>query len=177
VDVQAGQQAWDINFAEPAVMTMAIEAGPDGSTSRLFVMRGGLHGFTVVDFAKRKVVAEIVLPETDKFKGNTNDHEVRSHGIEIAPDKKTLWANSRGGDAVFEYSLPDLKLVGRVNVGRSPSWIAISPDSKKVYVNNSGEQSVSVIDAKSLEVMRMQLRARVRKMFPGPVYRPAVALP
>jgi YVTN family beta-propeller protein len=80
----------------------------------------------------------------------------------VAPDGKSLWINSTLANAVFEYSLPDLKLIGHANLpevhplGRTPSgsvpeWITFTPDSKRVYVSNSGAQSVSVIDAETLK--------------------------
>ena len=45
------------------VRPMAIEAGPDGATRRVFVQLSDLHGFAVVDFAQRKEVARIQLPD------------------------------------------------------------------------------------------------------------------
>ena len=172
VDVQTEQPVWDLNF-DGEVLTMAVEAGPDGSTRRIFVDRGGFHGIEVVDFAKRQVVAHIALPETDKFKkfkakfpDPLDAGASPSHGVGIAPDKKTLWANSRWGDAVFIYSLPDLKLLGSVNVGRGPNWIAFSPDSKTVYDGNAEETSLSVIDAKTLEVASsIQLKTKSERFF------------
>jgi DNA-binding beta-propeller fold protein YncE len=169
VDVQTEQQVWNLDF-DSGVLTIAVEAGADGSTSRLFVMRRELHGFDVVDFTKRKVVAEIALPENDKFRARTSNPAQLAHGIEIAPDDKTLWANCRWGEAVYVYSLPDLKLLGNVGVGKNPNWIAFSPDSKTVYDGNSGEHSLSVIDARTLhEVGRIPLEFTPRKFYSGPL--------
>ena len=158
VDVQTEQQVWDLKF-DGEVLTMAVEAGPDGSTRRIFVDRSNFHGFEVVDFAKRQVVAHVSLPETDRFKANTHPQQADSpaHGIGIAPDGKTLWANSRWGNATFIFSLPDLKLLGHVNVGKGPNWIAFSPDGKRVYDGNAEEKSVSVIDTKTREMTPIQL--------------------
>jgi YVTN family beta-propeller protein len=58
--------------------------------------------------------------------------------------------------------LPDLKLVGfcelalvypanRSAAGAVPDWIAITPDSSRVYVSNSGARSVTVIDAATIK--------------------------
>src|SRR6266566_8080031 len=49
VDLETQQPVWEINFATH-LNTLAIEANPDGSTRRIFVMRHGLRGFDVVDF-------------------------------------------------------------------------------------------------------------------------------
>ena len=38
------------------------------------------------------------------------------HGIAVSPDGKWLWNANKTYDAVFIYSLPDIKLVGRVHL-------------------------------------------------------------
>ncbi|MGC2198118.1 MAG: hypothetical protein WA628_25835, partial [Terriglobales bacterium] len=65
-------------------------------------------------------------------------------------------------NAVFKYSLPELKLVGYVSLpevhplghaptGSVPEWITFTPDSKMLYVSNSGAGSVSAIDANTMK--------------------------
>ena len=49
-------------------------------------------------------------------------------------------------NAVFVYSLPDLKVLGYVRAGEVPDWLTFTPDGTKLYVANSGSNSVSVID-------------------------------
>jgi YVTN family beta-propeller protein len=85
-----------------------------------------------------------------------------SHGIGVAPDGKSLWVNSTVANAVFTYSLPDLKLIGfsalplvhplnHAVSGAVPEWITFTPDSERVFVSNSTARSVSVIDARTLK--------------------------
>ncbi len=82
----------------------------------------------------------------------------------MAPDGKSLWVNSTVANAVFEYSLPDLKLIGHAELplvhplghgptGSVPEWITFTPDGKLVYVSNSGARSVSAIDTKTLKIV------------------------
>ena len=52
--------------------------------------------------------------------------------------------------AAYMYSLPDLKLLGSTDVGRSPDWVTISPDGK-AYVANAGSNNVSVVDVKAMK--------------------------
>jgi YVTN family beta-propeller protein len=79
----------------------------------------------------------------------------------VAPDGKSLWVNSTVANAVFKYSLPDLKLAGfcalpliyppgRAAAGAVPDWIAFTPDGGRVFISNSGARSVSVIDPVTL---------------------------
>ena len=153
VDVQTEKPVWELNF-DNGVRTMAFERGPDGSTRRIFVNTSNLHGFEVVDFAERKVVAKVKLPD-EPSGGKTRDIDP-AHGMGVAPDNKTLWANSKYADAVFVYSLPDLKLLGHVLTGEVPEWLTFTPDSKKVYISNGGDNTVSAIDTKTMkEVARI----------------------
>jgi YVTN family beta-propeller protein len=152
VDVQTEQPIWEIKFENrTGVRTMAIEANPDGSTSRIFVNLGELHGFAVVDFATHKEVDRIMLPGEPRGFYVPGSSGNICHGIGIAPDGKTLWANSKNSKGVFVYSLPDLQLLGHARTGMVPEWITFSPDSKKVYVSNEADNTVSVIDGKTLK--------------------------
>jgi YVTN family beta-propeller protein len=49
-----------------------------------------------------------------------------------------------------------LKLIGRTEVGKSPDWVTITPDSKTAYVACAASNYVSVVDIKSMkEVTRI----------------------
>ncbi len=162
VDLQTDQVAWQLKF-DRGVRPMAFERNPDGSTRRIFVQLSGFNGFAVVDFAKRAEVARIKLPDQPGgFGVDEGRTGTPSHGIGVAPDGKSLWVNSTLADAVFKYSLPNLKLMGycalplvhplgRAPTGGVPEWITFTPDSKFVYISNSGARSVSAIDAETLK--------------------------
>jgi YVTN family beta-propeller protein len=154
IDVQTEQPVWDLKFEAP-VRPIAFEPGPGGATRRLFVQLSNLHGFAVVDFAARREVKRIYLPDpppnaVPEIPGTP------SHGIGVAPDGKTLWVCSSLNSSVYAYSLPDLKLLGGARVGFVPDWLTFTPDSKRVYVSNSGSNAVSAVDAKLLrEIARI----------------------
>ena len=120
-DLQKMEIAWEVQY-DQGILPLSIENNPDGSGRRIFAQLNQTNGFSVVDFATHKEVTRIKFP--DEPKGFAPGCEGISHGIGIAPDNKTLWANSRPANAVFAYSLPDLKLLGHVslpetNVGKS----------------------------------------------------------
>jgi YVTN family beta-propeller protein len=164
VDLQTDQIAWKLNFDHP-VRPMAFEANLDGSTSRIFVQLSNFNGFAVVDFAKRSEIARITLPDEPGGFGVAEGRvNTPAHGIGVAPDGRSLWVNSTLANAVFKYSLPDLELVGHTALplvhplghaptGSVPEWITFTPDSKHVYVSNSGGRSVSAIDMKALKIV------------------------
>jgi len=99
----------------------------------------------------------VILPEGPPGKLPDIDG-TPSHGIGVTPDGKMLWIDSSLNSKVYAYSLPDLKLIGSVDVGRTPDWITFTPDGKKLYVSNAGSNSVSAIDIKSMkEVARIKV--------------------
>src|SRR5215831_9556029 len=112
IDLEREVPVWELPF-DLGVRPMTIEAAPDGSTRRVFVQLSDTNGFAVVDFAARKEVARIKLPATTaEFETDAGRATSPSHGIGVAPDGKTLWVTSIPNNAVFVYSLADLKLIG-----------------------------------------------------------------
>jgi YVTN family beta-propeller protein len=155
IDLQSGEIAWELKMGD-GVRPMAIETNTDGSTRRIFVQLTSLRGFAVVDFATHQVVDRIKFPDEPKWYDEELSDLDAAHGIEVAPDGKTLWVNSTSTRTVFVYSLPDLKLVGQARVGRGPGWITFTPDSKKAYI--SAEGALSVVDAKTMkETARIEM--------------------
>ena len=165
VDIQTEEPAWELKIG-PGVRPMTIETNADGSTRRVYAQLSDFNGFSVVDFAARKEVERIKLPdEPTGFGKQENRLGSPSHGIGVAPDGKSLWVTSLSSNAVFVYSLPDLKLRGHVALpqlnlkgfsyplGALPNWVTFTPDSKMIYVSNSGIRSVSAINTGAMKVV------------------------
>jgi YVTN family beta-propeller protein len=155
IDSQTEQTAWVMDF-DLGVRPIAFETNPDGSTKRMFVQLSDLNGFAVVDFATRKEITRINLPQLPAGKAPVLGGGNASHGLAVTSDGKVLVVCSRLNSAVYMYSLPDLKLLGSVDVGTSPDWVTLTPDGKTAYVANAQSNNVSVIDIKSIkEVTRI----------------------
>lgn len=164
-DLEKMEIAWRVHY-DYGVNPIVIENNPDGSGKRIFVQLGPTNGFSVVDFAQRKEVAFIKVPDVPK-PFTANGCEAISHGIGISPDQKTLWVNSRTANSVFAYSLPDIKLLGHVELpdqpipgkssrSSSPAWVTFSPDGNTVYVSSCGIKTVTAIDVQGMkEVARI----------------------
>ena len=146
IDQKTEEPLWTL--FEEGVRPMAFETNPDGSTKRLFVQISNLHGFAIVDFAQRKEVGRVELPNDVPAervdKGPFNG--APSHGLGVAPDGRTLWVTSRPNARVYVYSLPDLKLMGSVDLGGRPDWVTFTPDSRQIYIATENNDSVVVID-------------------------------
>jgi len=164
IDQKTDEPLWTL-FDE-GVRPMAFETNVDGSTKRIFVQLSDFHGFAVVDFAQRKEVARIELPNdipADKVdKGPFNASP--SHGIGVAPDGRTLWVTSRPKARVYVYSLPDLKLMGAADLGGRPDWVTFTPDSKQVYISTENTNSVVVLDvAGRKEITKIKVGASPKR--------------
>jgi len=147
IDQRTEEPIWTL-FQE-GVRPMAFETNPDGSTKRIFVQLSDVHGFAVVDFAQRKEVARVELP--NDIPEDRIDHgpfnASPSHGLGVAPDMRTLWVTSRPNARVYTYSLPDLQLLpDPVDLGGRPDWVAFTPDSKLVYISTENRNVVVAID-------------------------------
>ena len=163
IDLEREVPVWELPF-DLGVRPMTIEAGPDGATKRIFVQLSDTNGFAVVDFAARKEVVRIKLPASaTEFETDAGRATSPSHGIGVAPDGKTLWVTSIPNNAVFVYSLADLKLIGEVAlpaltlpghgpIASVPNWVTFTPDSKTIYISNAAIKSVTAIDTQSMQV-------------------------
>src|SRR5258708_17282316 len=135
IDLASEKIAWELKLDE-GVRPMTMERAPDGSTRRIFVQLSNLNGFAVVDFATRKEVDRIKLPDNG-YGVQERRLDSPSHGMGVAPDNKTLWVTSISANAVYAYSLPQLKLLGhaalpalkvagRKPISAVPNWVTFT---------------------------------------------------
>src|SRR3954451_7009320 len=162
IDPATERIAWELKLDE-GVRPMALEAGPDGAVRRIFAQLSNLNGFAVIDFAARKEVARIKLPDNG-FGVAERRLDSPSHGIGVAPDGRTLWVTSISANSVFAYSLPELKpigearlpelrLDGRKPISAVPNWVTFTPDGKRLYISNAAARAVSVIDTDAMKLI------------------------
>ncbi len=144
IDIKTEQPEFEIPVGG-VPRPLVIEAGPDHNPRRLFVQLSDLHGFAVVDYAARRVVETVRLPEAPKG-ARPLIPATFSHGIGIPPDGRTLWVTSHLDNSVSVYTLPEIKYIGTTPVGRGPDWLVFTPDGRRCYVSNAGSDSVSVLD-------------------------------
>ena len=150
IDQKTEVPAWVLEM-DLGLRPMAFATNPDGSTKWIFAQLSGFNGFAVVDFATHKEINRIKLPDLPPGKKPFMEGGNESHGIAVTSDGKTLVVNSRLNTAIYFYSVPDLKLLGSTEVGRSPDWVTLTPDGKTAYVANAASNSVSVVDIHSMK--------------------------
>ena len=157
IDQKTEEPVWSLQM-DKGIRPMTFATNPDGSTKWIFVQLSGFNGFAVVDFATQKEINRIKLPDLPPGKSIFPEGGNESHGMAVTSDGKTLVVNSRLNSSIYTYALPDLKLLGSVEVGKSPDWVTLTPDGKRAYVANAASNSVSVVDLQSLkEITRIKV--------------------
>jgi YVTN family beta-propeller protein len=146
IDQRTEEVAWTVPTRE-GVRPMMFETNADGSTKRIFVQLSGFNGFVPIDFATHALGTEVKLPEVPAAERVTEGLQgAPAHGLAVTPDGKILVVLSKMNTRMYQFSLPDLKLLGETKVGHHPDWVTLTPDGKRAYVANAGSNSVSVVD-------------------------------
>jgi YVTN family beta-propeller protein len=151
IDTQTDQTAWTLQM-HLGVRPMAFARNPDGSTKWIFVQLSELNGFAVVDFATHKEIRRIQNPALPPGKSPVLAGADPSHGMAVTSDGKTLLVCSRINNALYAYSLPELKPIGGADLGgKGAAWVTVTPDGKRAYVAMAVTNDVSVVDVSSLK--------------------------
>ena len=158
LDTQTDAPSWFIKLGH-GIRPMTMSKNPDGSTRSLFVQVGEYNGFVVVDFKTRKEVTRIALPELARGKVPMLTGSAASHGLAVSEDQKMLVVCSRLNNALYSYSLPDMKLVGTADLsGRGAAWVTLTPDGKRAYVADPVGNQTLVVDIPTMkEVARIKV--------------------
>ncbi len=150
LDTRTEAPAWAIKM-DHGIRPMAISKNPDGSTRSLFIQVGSHNGFAVVDFKTRKEVARISLPKLPPGRTAIPAGSGESHGIAVTEDQGTLVVCSRLNNALYSYSLPDVKLSGTAYLsGKGCAWVTVTPDGKRAYAADPVGNSTLVVDIPSM---------------------------
>lgn len=117
-----------------------------------YVALSKLHGFVVVDLEKEKIIRRVELPALPE--GTViPPYDTLTHGLSLTPDERELYVTSMAGKAIYAFSVPDLKQLAKIDVGRFPNWITINPDGRMVWVSNQLDDTVSAIDTRTKKVV------------------------
>ncbi len=151
VDVKTHEVAATIDTLEAP---RPIAVSPDGK--RLYANTDNLMGFVTLDLENRKLLyrSEYVLTDDESATPS------RSHGIGATPDNKEVWSTNinHGFVHVFDVTADPPKQIAKLETGRTPLWLTMTPDGSTVYIANTADDTISVFDAKTKkERTRIQL--------------------
>ena len=123
IETAGNTVAWTLTLSA-GIRPMAFTRNADGSTKEIVVQLSDFHGFALVDFATRKEVRRVTLPDPPGMEKETQGIQgAPAHGLAITPDGKTLWVTSKYYGYVAAYSLPDCKLL-KTGAGGVASGVA-----------------------------------------------------
>jgi DNA-binding beta-propeller fold protein YncE len=78
------------------------------------------------------------------------------HDVVISPDNKQAYVALYAANQVGVIDLQQRKLVERIDVGRWPRYLGLSPDGKRLAVGASGDGGVSVVDTVTKKMISLQ---------------------
>lgn len=117
-----------------------------------YVALSKLHGFAVVDLKAGKTIRRVELPALPPGT-EIPPYDTLTHGLALTPDESELYVTSMAGKAIYAFSVPELKQLAKIDVGRYPNWITINPDGRLVWVSNQLDDTVSAIDTRTKKVV------------------------
>jgi YVTN family beta-propeller protein len=106
------------------------------------------HGFVIARLDGNSVLHRVELPPAPPSTCALEPH-TPTHGLEISPDGKEVWATSLADDGVYVYEVGTGKLSSEIPTGKCPNWVTFSPDGKYCCVSNSTSDDCSIIDTQS----------------------------
>lgn len=153
IDTATDELAWTLEMSA-GIRPMTFNTKPDGSTANIFVQLSGFHGFEVVDFDQREVVARVEHPPATGQEAHYDGLQgAPAHGLGVTPDGKTVWSTSKVYSTVYIYSLPELEEIAQVYVGQHPEWITFTPDGKTAYIGAAGDHVTYAVDVERMETV------------------------
>jgi DNA-binding beta-propeller fold protein YncE len=78
-----------------------------------------------------------------------------SHMLALSPDRRRLFSSNMGGSgsvSVFDFATGEK--ITDIDTGKECEGIGVSPDGRWVWAGNRAEDTVSIIDANSLELVK-----------------------
>jgi YVTN family beta-propeller protein len=142
---------------------LGLSWSPDGHT--LYVSGGNANGEKKIEASLAPIYALSYAngrfdpqPKAEVRDESTTTDKTWWSGVLADPKRGVVWAANRGTsmDAtdVVQFDAATGSVRGRVHVGVSPYELALTKDGRRLFVSNWGDKSVSVVDARSLKVIK-----------------------
>ncbi|HEX8765072.1 MAG TPA: hypothetical protein VF740_07915 [Candidatus Acidoferrum sp.] len=114
------------------------DISPDGR--EYWAANSGDGTISIVDTATKKVVQTVDI------------RTKRSNRLKFTLDGKLVLVSDLAGNELIVLDASSRKEIKRLNLGRQPEGVLISPDGAHAYVAVAGEKNVAILDLKTLEV-------------------------
>lgn len=124
--------------------THSIAISPNGE--ELWVNAGGEDHIPIVSTSDFKVIGKVPLGEP-----------IATGHIWFSLDSNTAWVTSPKLSQVFVVDVAGRKVIQRIGVGKSPTFVQVTKDGKEIWGTNTGESSIYVIDSASKKVTTIEI--------------------
>lgn len=116
----------------------ALDLSPDGS--QLWTAHSRDGGVSIIDIAAKKVIQTLQVSTK------------RSNRLKFTPDGKLVLISDLEGGELVVLNASTHAEVKRMKLGRAPEGILMTPDGSRAYVAENMDNSLAVIDLKTLTV-------------------------
>ncbi len=137
-----------LDGAYPYSVTASNASGAGGTASALVTVGSPIGPYAYILHQDSPAPAAGVLSIIDTSTGAAINVPVGTYpqGVAFSADAKTAYVSSGDNNVVIVDAVAK-SFVNSVAVGRNPLGLAVTPDGTRVYVANSADSTVSVIDA------------------------------
>lgn len=112
----------------------------DTEHNQLFVVTKEDKSLYVFDLSTKELLKKVDLGS-------------EAYTCKISRDRKKLYISLWGDKKVLVYGISEAKIIGEVAVGDHPNELCLTKNGNYLYVANANDNSVSVIDTRSLSVV------------------------
>jgi YVTN family beta-propeller protein len=133
-----------------AEIVSRIDLGPDSRPHSVQFLSDNRHVIATMEQSDSLALVDIIEGEVLRTwpTGGRDSHMVR-----LSPDQARAYVASRGGEGTLSVVwLNEERPPVVIPTGEGAEGIAVSPDGKQIWVANRGAQTISVVNADTLEI-------------------------
>jgi YVTN family beta-propeller protein len=145
IDLVKNEVEKTIEFDRPV---RPFEISPDEKT--LYVQTSNMSGFYVVDIDSGRITQKVEMPTPLAVGTKLSFPYTVDHGLALTHVGKRLLAAGTLTGHVAIFSVPEMKVLADIPVGREHNWIVLNKAERFAYVSNRKDNTVSVIDMQAL---------------------------
>lgn len=109
-------------------------------------------GARIIVTCEQEQAVLIVNVETDEIVKTMDSGQRVTHMVALSPDASRAYAANIGSDSMCAFDLTTGERLATVATGPQAEGIDVAPDGKEIWVSNRQGNTVSIVDAESLEV-------------------------
>ncbi|MBL8231476.1 MAG: hypothetical protein JNL98_23475 [Bryobacterales bacterium] len=129
---------------------LTLSLGPSGIAvssdgSRAYVVHGQNDAFFALNAANNQVLQGFVLPG------------IGAMNVVVAPNGQRAYATTTKTGQVSVVNTVAGAVIANLRVGNSPTGLALTPDGARLYVSNSADSTLSVIETSNNRISTIQI--------------------